>query len=100
MPSRWTGTREERLARLDEAQRRCDGNGRRCAHSATTRYTLARVKDGLPLPGEPVTRLSCSRHKVQFAGNPGYVVVNTVALPPRPTGKSHPHTVYKDRPNG
>lgn len=95
MPTKWTGTVEERYARLDQAQRRCDGNSRHCTHSATTRYTLAPAKDGHPIPGEQqVTRLSCSRHIPQFTNSARYVVVETSRLAVRPAGKAHPHTIY------
>lgn len=83
MPINWIGTTEERYARLDRAERRCDGNNRRCVHGAVERYTLAPAKDWEAIPdAEQVTKLSCSRHRQQFINNPNYVVLNKFRFPP------------------
>lgn len=95
VPLKWRGTVEDRLARLDESKRRCDGNNRRCFHAATTVYTLAPAKESAPIEGsEQVTKQSCSKHARQFVDNPNYVVVEVRQLPGRPAGKAHPHTIY------
>src|SRR4051794_27163703 len=97
MPTVWTGTIEERIARLERSNRRCDGNSRRCAHAATTQYELlpaAGKFNALP-DGEAVVRRACSRHKQQFANSGSYLVRATKRLDnERPPDKPHPNTIY------
>jgi hypothetical protein len=94
MTAKWTGTTEERYERLEQANRRCDGNNRRCTHSAVQQYTLSPAVEWVPT-GEPeVIKNSCSRHVQQFTNNPNYVVADTRRFASRPAGASHPHTNY------
>lgn len=94
MTAKWTGTTEERWERLDKAQRRCDGNNRRCTHSATLEYTLRPAVEWKATDADPVKKKSCSRHVQQFVNNPNYVVIDTKRFAGRPAGTSHPHTPY------
>jgi hypothetical protein len=89
MPTRWTGSVEDRLARLDHAHRRCDGNNRRCVHSANEVYQLLPAKNGQPLPdAKPITKQACSRHRPQFLDSQNYCQVGeTERLPERPASK-------------
>lgn len=98
MPTRWTGTIEDRLARLDLAKRRCDGNNRRCVHSANEVYQLLPAKNGQSIPdAEPVTKQACSRHRPQFLDSPNYCQVGlTERLPERPLSKPSRYNVSKD----
>ncbi len=95
MPDRWTGTVEDRYSRLEQAGKRCDGNSRRCTHSATERYTLQPAREFEPIPDEEtVIRQSCSRHRQQFVNNESFVVVGTKVLTSRFPNKPHPHTQF------
>lgn len=82
MPTHWTGTTEQRYARLERDDRRCDGNNRRCPRGAVERYTLAPAQDWTAIPdASPVEKLSCSRHRQQFINNPTYVVIKMDRFP-------------------
>lgn len=82
MPSHWTGTVEDRWARLEKFGRRCDGNDRRCVHGAIETYTLAPSRDWVPIPGaEPVTKMACTRHRMQFCNNSNYTVLSVERSP-------------------
>lgn len=95
MPLQFEGTVEQRLARLDQAGKRCDGNGRRCVHGAVEAYTLIPAKEWVPIPdAESINKQSCTRHRPQFINNPGFVVADTRKLPGRPPGAAHPYTRY------
>lgn len=84
MPLHFSGTIEQRYAKLDEAGRRCDANGRRCPGTAVERFEL------LPTDGfghikpnaVPVIRQSCSRHRLQFCQGGTWHLVSRHALGP------------------
>lgn len=71
MPNHVTDDIDDRLARMEQAGRRCDANSRHCARSAVDLYTLLPADgDFNPLPGaEPVLKKSCGFHRAQFLGN-------------------------------
>lgn len=77
MPNKWEGTVEERLARMDKAGRRCDGNSRHCTRSAANEYTLLPADGHFnALPDKlPVKKKSCGYHRFQFVDNGQWKVV-------------------------
>lgn len=82
MPTHYTGTFEDRLARLDKTGRRCDGNNRNCIHGAIEEHALRPAKNGEPIPdAEMVKKQSCSRHRQQFVNNVVWVVVSSRRFP-------------------
>lgn len=101
MPNQWTGTPEERLARMDKAGRRCDGNNRHCTRSAVNKYKLLPADGhGNPVDGaEPVWKKSCGYHRVQFLGSGSWKVLADIQMdtrPPLPASKRPP----SGRPHG
>lgn len=85
MTAEYSGTRQERFARLDKIGRRCDANSRNCVNSATLSITLIKADgDGEPLPGEQQqTRLACSWHRKFFTDNGLYHIVSIENMPVR-----------------
>lgn len=81
MPTRWSGTAEERMARLENAGRRCDGNSRHCTRSAVEVYEVTRLKsDGTPESGDVESKKSCGYHRAQFLESAFYKVLSNREL--------------------
>lgn len=78
MPTTYNGTFEERLARLEKRQRRCDANGRRCVGVAVERFHLLKT-DGfghVQPDAQPEVRQCCSRHRAVFLLNGAWQLVS------------------------
>lgn len=89
MPTQWSGTIEERLARLEQSGRRCDGNSRHCTRAAVEVYDLLPADGfGHPVPdAEKVSKKSCSYHRLQFLENGMWRVVGNRQLALKPSGQ-------------
>jgi hypothetical protein len=95
MPNRWTGTVEDRLANMDKAGRRCDGNNRHCTRSAVEKYKLLRADgNGIAVDGAVEEwKKCCGYHRAQFLENGMWKVLANIqldTLPPLPPGKRPP----------
>lgn len=106
MPSRWIGSVDDRLARLEHVGRRCDGNTRRCPTPAVDEFELWPADgQGNKLPdGKRVKKKSCGRHRIQFIENGQWVVTAMRELPKKSNPSSRPYEAVQARfsttPNG
>lgn len=88
MPSSYTGTKEERLAKLEIRGQRCDGSFRCCTQTAVRRYTLIAAN---PATGEaregaqPEVKQACSKHRRGYGDNANYKVLSDEVIAPRVT---------------
>ncbi len=76
MPTRFSGTVEQRLQRLEQASRRCDANNRWCTRAAVEIYQLWPA-DGFGNK-KPDARLTlkrvCSYHRRHFTESGSWIV--------------------------
>lgn len=77
MPTKWTGTAAERIARLRKAGRDCDANSGHCTRAAVEVYDVFRADGNFNrLPdAEREQKKCCSYHRLQFLENGQWVVV-------------------------
>ena len=104
MATHYTGTLEDRLARMDKDGVRCDGNTRRCHRTAVDSFELLPADgNGVAKPGaEKVTRQTCSLHRRLYLYNGAWVVVAQTKIPLRDLKpmKIHPSSrLWKPRKN-
>lgn len=87
MGTHWTGTVEERMARLERDGVRCDANSRHCPRTAVDEYDVYPADGhGKRKPNAvQVTKKSCSYHRQQFSRNGLWEVVAFRAIPLRST---------------
>jgi hypothetical protein len=86
MATTWTGTKEDRLRRIEQHGLRCDGAGRHCPHTAVRAWELMPVNpaDGSDRPGASVVvQQACSKHRRAISERATYRVVSTRELPRR-----------------
>jgi hypothetical protein len=84
MPTTWNGSKEDRLKRLDERGRRCDGAARTCPQTAVMAYELMPVNpaDGTDRPGtEPVVQQACGKHRRAVSERATFRVLSRRELP-------------------
>ncbi len=86
MPTQWSGTIEERIARLEQGGRRCDGNSRHCTRPAVEVYELypADGQGNRKPDAERVTKKSCSYHRSQFCDNGMWAIAAQRELAKKP----------------
>ncbi len=88
MPTQWSGTVEQRLQRLEQSNRRCDGNNRWCTRAAVEIYQLWPA-DGfgtIRADAELTMKRSCSFHRPQFARSGNWVVQGMKPIAKKPSG--------------
>ena len=96
MPTKWQGTIEERLERLDKSGRRCDANSRHCTRAAVNEYDLLPADGfGNPTGAEKVTKKCCSYHPKQFIDSGFWVVVEKRRLAQKRPSKPRPYDLDK-----